>query len=159
MTTTACLHMNIATWDTRKPSCIDCGLVQEIYQPPYVRSITHYRELFKVGRNPPVHCIKNPILQNQISKYHTRVHNSRANALKNNHSTFEDIDSVVLGVNEKDAEKFYSEYIQFLYDNENLILPNKTRIRPIRKIYGEHRQILLKWISSFLDRPLVQSPQ
>lgn len=142
-----CQHLNIGMFDSLKPSCIECGLVQEVYQTPYVRSITHYRNLFKDGRNPPIHCIKNPILQNQICKFHMRIHAAQCDAPKNKHSNIENDD--------KDVHTFYSQYIQFLYNNENLILPNKTRIRPIRKIYGDHRQFILKWISAFLNRSLV----
>lgn len=134
-----CPHLQISNETEGKCSCLECGLVQPIGSRwGYIRSITHYKLLLAEGRPvPPIHCLVGEVLQKQVLKFLER---------KNNIVVIPQVDTPLL--------RLYQEYICFLRDNKDLVLPKKERKRELVKIYGEHRRIVLEWISYLVDAPL-----
>lgn len=135
-----CLHSQIST--NEKPCCINCGLVQETVGKPYIRSISHYKELYRVGIIIPVSEIMTENLKIQVIKF-----NQRRN--KPEKRTFMSPE----GLQELEVYRsLYLEYIEFLRDNQDRVLPKKPRKRQICQIYGEHRKILLEYIFRLVEQ-------
>lgn len=120
--TTKCLHLKISS-DEIKPCCIDCGLVQDnVSSSPYVRTITHYKSLLI---RPPINCLVGENLKTQVLKFLKRQNRPITRVSRN-----------------------YNNYIVFLRENEQLVLPHKERKKPLLDIYGEHRRIILEYIAA-----------
>lgn len=133
-----CPHLQISNEVEGKCACLECGLVQPIGVSNwgYIRSITHYKLLLAEGRPmPPTHCLVGEVLQKQVLKLLAR---NNAGAIT---KSFE-VDTPLL--------ELYQEYICFLRDNQDLVLPKKERKRELTKIYGEHRRIVIEWITALV---------
>lgn len=133
-----CLHLQISTnsnISNEKSCCLDCGMVQDKLSNPYVRNISHYKELYQLGIMIPISQLISEKLRNQAMMFilrETRPKNQkkfplRTDALEN---------EVCL----------YLEYVNFLRNNEDKILPRKNRTRQICQVYGDHRKIVLEYI-------------
>lgn len=120
--------------DDIKICCIDCGLVQEDEGgKPYIRSITQFRNM---ENKPSISVLVGEKLQNQANKFLKR-------------DLRHAVDHVI--VNQSEYPPLYYEYIEFLRNHENEILPKKQRKKTIFGIYGEHRQIILDWCAKVIN--------
>lgn len=129
-----CPHLQISSEADGKCSCLECGLVQPIGVSNwgYVRSITHYKLLLAEGKPvPPINCLVGEVLQKQVMRLKERQ-------IKQ---------AKTIEINEP-LRALYQQYICFLRDNQDLILPKKERKRQLVKIYGEHHRIVLEWITA-----------
>ena len=143
-----CPHLQISIDD--KPSCINCGLVQERPAVPYIRSISHYKEIYRSNRNAShvVYLLPAP-LQIQIHKFHIRTNRSKLS--EPNNVRDEPSEAKMNEPNNVRMKKQYDDYIRFLNENAIHTLPKKERKRPISAIYGEHKRIILDWIMLCMD--------
>lgn len=121
-----CRHLKISN-NEDKFSCIECGLCQEKSETPYVRSITHYKELCNMGISIPVYQLIGEQLRNQVLKFYYRKD-------KNNNR------------DKKVEPSLYMEYLQFVKDNTHKILPIRHRVKAINQIYGDHKRYVLEYI-------------
>lgn len=142
-----------------KHSCLECGVVMPIYGVPYVRNITHYKELYSLGKAPRVCDLLGDRLKEQVIKFQIKQSRPR----DQNKSR-----ELVTGIGERSSElgldpnsawllamrQKYSEYINFLANNQDKILPRKKdRKRSIQQIYGEHRILVLEYLIRLLAPP------
>lgn len=139
------------TFIDKRQVCIKCGLIEDIIQEPYIRSITHYKQICgaSLGGAYPSgpsgltsSYISQDKLREQIYKFKIREHNK---FIKKNQGSNPSYPS-----GEVPWEILYSEYIRFLQQNQDkiLILPkNKPRKRKLTKIYGEHKKIIIDYIT------------
>lgn len=127
-----------------KPSCIECGLVSEgsVQYGRYIRNITHYKILYNQGIVVPCFALVGDRLQSQVINFHTR-----SIAKLNSPPPWGSDHSVAEQSSIKD---YYYDYISFLKDNAELILPKRPRKREIKQVYGEHRQIVLEYINELV---------
>jgi len=148
-----CPHLQISTnrSSNEKPSCLNCGLVQEPEDNPYVykyiRNITHYKELYKSGIIIPTTQILGETIKNQVIKFKLKKNEPKKRTFNPSDKVFSvdkmnpQMDPLV-----EVYRNLYLEYIEFLRNNEDRILPKKNRKRQICQIYGNHRKILLEYI-------------
>ena len=145
-----CPHLQISTDD--KPSCMNCGLVQERQSASYIRCISHYKKVYLQAQSSgeanleakypiAVYLLPAP-LQIQIHKFHIRTNRLRLNKLSETNRQD--------GGNDEKRNQLYDDYIRFLNENATHTLPKKERKRPISAIYGEHKKIILDWIMLYL---------
>jgi hypothetical protein len=135
-----CPHLQISTERDGKPSCLECGLVQDQTASRYVRSITHYKDLIKQGiKPPPTSCLIGEVLVRQVCKYHERQMRQPA--------------QVVINPKGLLYEEYLQDYLEFLKDNSDKCLPQKNRKRELKKIYGEHHKIISDYITLLLCSP------
>ena len=133
-----CIHF---TQNEDKSCCIECGVVRDDGEDNklYIRSITHFKNLYFEKTIPAtVSVLFGEKLQNQASKF----------LMKQNPIQYEK--RVCDDTKDKDCKDYpilYYEYIKFLRDNENEILPQKPRKKTIFGIYGEHKQIILDYLN------------
>lgn len=192
-----CPHLQISTNRAynEKPSCIDCGLVQEPEGNPYIRNISHYKELYSIARGSPEDCPSHVVstfrllgdnLKEQAIKFRLRqeqpkkttsqrLANASVKIVKDLETDRQTIAQELLategsprGLHKVEQGWFlYFEYIDFLRNNTDRVLPKKDRKRPICQIYGDHRRIVLFYIwclehecpvGSVGSSPLVGSP-
>jgi hypothetical protein len=127
-----------------KPSCVECGLVSEgaVLNGRYIRNLTHYKILYNQGITIPIFELVGDRLQSQVINFHTR-----SLAKLNDSQPW----SLEHSVGEQSLIKdYYYDYISFLKDNTELILPKKPRKREIKQVYGEQRQIVLEYINELV---------
>ena len=137
-----CFHAQ-TTINEQKIFCVNCGLVEDKYGNPYIRSISHYKQLYKDEKAPPINVLLGEELQNKATKFQIRQ-------IPKSKGYFQ---TKPLCVEEhKQIQKIYNEYVLFLRNNEDRILPQKNRQRPICQVYGEHRKFLLQYISLLLSK-------
>lgn len=131
-----CLHLQISTDFDGKPSCLECGLVQEqVSRWGYCRSITHYKQLLNEGKEvPPISSLVGKTLKQQVIKFKERQQPKQQTTSIPSHS---------LNTN----KNLLQDYINFLRNNQGLVLPKKERKRELLNIYGEHRKIVLEFIA------------
>jgi len=132
-----CLHRDISR--DLKPSCIECGLVFQQYPLIYhIRTITYYKELY--FKNPtyniPIHMLLGSKLQQQVENFLKRQYRDKFKNQSGNFPT-------------PQCEVLYMEYINFLRNNSERILPKKyvSRKKEISNVYGDHKKLLIKYIS------------
>ena len=150
------------TFIDKRQVCIKCGLIEDIIQEPYIRSITHYKQICgaSLGGAYPSGLTSSYIsqdkLREQIYKFKIREHNK---FIKKNQGSNPSYPSG--GAYPSDDDKYsdkysekYMDYIRFLQQNQEQILPKKkNRKREITKIYGEHKKIIIDYIT-LLDEVL-----
>lgn len=143
-----CPHLEISTDNgDAKISCLECGLVQDQTSKMYVRSITHYKQLIAQGiKPPPIYCLVGEALKRQVAKYHLRQMSPKKKGRSG---------SGVLPTPLQVNQELYDEYLQFLRDNLEIILPKKERKRPLVKIYGDHYKIISSYIELLLGQALL----
>jgi hypothetical protein len=135
-----CPHFQISTDRDGKPSCLECGLVQDQTASRYVRSITHYKDLIKIGITlPSTNSLVGDALIRQVCKYHERQMRQSA--------------QVVIDPKSLQVEGYLQDYLQFLRDNSDKCLLQKNRKRELKKIYGEHYKIISDYITLLLCSP------
>jgi len=133
-----------------KPSCIECGLVSEgsVQYGRYIRNITHYKILYNQGIVVPCFALVGDRLQSQVINFHTR---SIAKLNSPPPWSFGAVANEGAVIAEQSSIKdYYYDYISFLKDNTELILPKKPRKREIKQVYGEQRQIVLEYINELV---------
>lgn len=153
-----CLHLQISSGriSNDKPSCINCGLVMEVYENPYIRNISHYKALYSSSDNRDEIC-NFQIVGDKLREQVMRFKNSKSkpkqiknlqeykelerSALKRAHESYNSITEI-----DRQCLLLYYEYIDFLRNNEIRILPKKNRTRPIYQVYGDHRRIVFEYI-------------
>jgi len=120
----SCPHLYKTT--NEKPCCMECGLVMDIENPPYIRCLKHYKIFLDNNILVPVSSLYGEKLKSQVFDFLAR--HEKFSLPSFNHTIF------------------YQNYINFLENNRNEILPIKKRIRPITKIFGLHRKMFLEYL-------------
>lgn len=129
-----CSHLQISS--DEKSSCLECGLVMEIYSNPYIRSITHYKQFYKKGIKIHPFLLHGLEFKEQAIRFLTRKNQGK-----------------VLPKKKEKHEKpvtLYDEYVFFLRQNQDKVLPKKKkpRQRELCRVYGEHKRMILEYISN-----------
>ena len=141
---THCQHLQVSS--DCKPSCIECGLGIEITGQPYIRSISHYRQLYNAGKIYKINEIANEGLQQQVKKFLERQHRTGPFGV-----------GVVGGTSDPKDEwgppEGVLKYINFLRENRDKILPKKNRAKGLNKIYGEHRRLITSYVIALGGSP------
>jgi len=120
----SCPHLHKTK--NEKPCCMDCGLVIDIENPPYVRSLKHYKIFLDNNILIPISHLYGEKLKGQVFNFLER--HERFSLPSFNHTIL------------------YQNYINFLKTHTTEILPIKKRLRPITKICGLHRRMFLEYL-------------
>lgn len=123
----SCPHLH-KTID-EKPCCIDCGLVFDIENPPYVRCLKHYKFFVDNNIQIPIKDLPNEKLKIQVLNFLER--HDKFSLPTFNHTIL------------------YQNYINFLETYKTETLPQKIRKRPITKICGIHKKMFLDFLLNF----------
>ena len=152
---------HIFTFFNNRQVCIECGLVEEyLQQTPYIRSIIHYKQLYreksedeKISFDEKTRYIFQDKLREQIYKFKFKNNQVVRRQKKKIYPSGGAYPSDDDKYSDKYSEK-YMDYIRFLQQNQEQILPKKkNRKREITKIYGEHKKIIIDYIT-LLDEVL-----
>lgn len=138
-----CRHLQITTTN-EKPCCIDCGLVMEVYSNPYIRNITHYKQFYKQGIKINPFLLLGLEFKEQVIRFLRRQDSAIKKTEEKKERTLPcwfSIDS---------TEQKYVEYIIFLRQNQDRVLPKKKkrRKREIYEVYGDHKRMILEYIKA-----------
>ena len=154
-TTEHCAHLEISNGRICNdiPSCMSCGLVIGAYNNPYIRNITHYRELYFQGKIYNVFQLLGDKLKRQAVKFRNlqskvkKVSPPSGDASSIKLYPVEDSEQAIpITEDDRQCLLLYYDYIDFLRNNESRILPQRNRTRPIYQVYGEHRRIVFEYI-------------
>jgi len=151
-----CPHLQISSESEGKCYCLECGMSQIPKRWRYIRSITHYKQLWSEGKTmPPVHYLVGETLQKQVRKFLQRKNKSASAPSAPSHVNLESVRIVSsmydVSRRGKEQSSFYNEYIQFLRNNQSIVLPKKVRKRELVNVYGEHRRLILEYIGRLLS--------
>ena len=160
-----CPHLQISSESEGKCYCLECGMSQIPKRWRYIRSITHYKQLWSEGKTmPPVHYLVGETLQKQVRKFLQRKNKSASAPSHVNLESVRIVSSMYdvsrrgkslafydASHRGKEQSSFYNEYIQFLRNNQSIVLPKKVRKRELVNVYGEHRRLILEYIGRLLS--------